>query len=310
MYFCKNTSQMDSPSIISSIEDILSVWNLRSFQKHPNFHIIRLEDHYDQMKKNIHLRLDGVFEIAFSRSKNFHLFADNNRIELDRDYLLFLSSGQSLKVNADNVKDVEKAYIIYFTPDFLGFGSSSYHIVKRFHFFNINYKSFFYPEKELSSSYDQYMEKIYKEFKKFDDDSIDIIRALLTIVLFKTKRNLNNLTFSDSRSLSRKDIITYQFENVIKQTQKKKQKLAFYASKLNISSVYLSEAVKHTTGKTASTILRDYILLEAHSLLKTTDFTIETIAYELGFDDTSNFINYYKKYTSLTPSQQRKNLEL
>jgi len=301
---------MKKPKIVSSIEEVLSLVDLKHFQKHPHFHIIKLEDHFNKKNNNIFYQLDNVFEIAFSNSKNFNLFVDNTPIELQRDYLLFLSPGQNLRINSDDAKEIESAFIVYFTPHFLGMGESSYQIIKRFHFFNINCKSFFYPETELSVLYKSYMQKMHDEFKQWDNSSVEIIKALLSIILFETNRNsIGSLEVIPSIQ-TRKDIIAYQFENLVKQTHQKKQRLSFYASLMNLSKVYMCEAIKESTGKTASTILREYILLEATYLLNSTDYTIETIANELGFDDRSNFINYYKKYTTKTPGQVRKTSRL
>lgn len=80
----------------------------------------------------------------------------------------------------------------------------------------------------------------------------------------------------------------------------------FYAHKLHVSTTYCSECVKETTNTTAKTILTEYILLEAKSLLKSTTQTIEVIALKLGFKESSNFINYYKKYRGITPNQECK----
>ncbi|UTW64558.1 AraC family transcriptional regulator [bacterium SCSIO 12741] len=73
-----------------------------------------------------------------------------------------------------------------------------------------------------------------------------------------------------------------------------------------MSTVCLSECVKQTSQKTAKKILTEYIIMEAHFKLLNTQFSVETIATELGFDDRSNFINFYKKHTRLTPNQERK----
>jgi len=60
------------------------------------------------------------------------------------------------------------------------------------------------------------------------------------------------------------------------------------------------------TRKTAKRIITEYLILESKSLLNQSTKTINDIAFQLGFNDTSNFIAFFKKNTSSTPSQYRK----
>jgi AraC-like DNA-binding protein len=53
------------------------------------------------------------------------------------------------------------------------------------------------------------------------------------------------------------------------------------------------------------TWLRQQRLLEARRLLCNTDQHIQSIAYELGFSDPSNFTNAYKQEFGLSPSETR-----
>ena len=144
------------------------------------------------------------------------------------------------------------------------------------------------------------MEKIYTEYKLNHEDSLEIIKSYLTLLLFKSKRELmfsNNISYLRSRA----EEITYNFEKLIKTTKNKHQPIKFYADQLNISTIYLSECVKKVTGKTAKQVIDEYLILEAKSLLKQSTNTISEIAYSLGFEDASNFVKYFKKQTGITP---------
>ena len=231
---------------------------------------------------------------------------DKKNVEVSRDHLLFLSPGQTLRVDSTKISKGKNTFILFFTADFLDFAPSYYHIVKRFPFFNMNFLSIYYAQDDVGELYLDYMNKIYEEFQELNSTSIEIIKSLLTIVLFETKRRLESSLNTVSQNFSRKSEIAYRFENLIKQTEQKYQKLDFFADQLNISSTYLAECVKDTTKKTAKSILNDYVLLEAKNLLRNTTETIENIAFGLGFKDSSNFVNFYKKYSSITPSQERK----
>jgi len=293
---------------IENIKELLQHMHLDVYQKHEDFHILKFEKHLHQIPKKLSFTSKGFFEITFSKSKRTHIDIDRKKIELDKEHLLFLSPGQTMNVDSTEETEVDDTFIIFFTSKFLDFSPSEYHIIKRFPFFNMTIFSVYYTRKEVSEMYLDYMERIYNEFQNINADSIEIIKSLLTMVLFETKRKLNEHLNIIPLNNSRKAEITYKFENLIKHSEQKNQKISFYAKQLHISPVYLSECIKATTGKTAKSILTDYILLEAKTYLKNTTKTIDTIAFELGFNDTSNFINYYKKNTSLTPNQERKKI--
>lgn len=297
---------MSSPVKIDSLEELLASMNISAYQKHPDFHIFRVYDHLHDLPQKLNLRSTNFFEITFSQSHGSQLNIDEENISTNSDHVFFLSPGQTFFVDSTKSEEINDIYILFFTAKFVDFATSSYNIIRRFPFFNMDSLSVFYTDKKLSNLYLDYMQRIYREFQSLNSDSIEIIKSLLTIVLFETKRNLeNNPSFVPLKN-SRKQEVTYHFENLIKRTEKKYQKIKFFADRLNVSPVYLSECVKEITGKTAKSILNEYVLLEAKHQLLNTPHTVERIAIDLGFSDKSNFISFYKKYMALTPNQERK----
>ncbi|WP_347915505.1 helix-turn-helix domain-containing protein, partial [Bacteroides fragilis] len=47
------------------------------------------------------------------------------------------------------------------------------------------------------------------------------------------------------------------------------------------------------------------VITDAEAKLKSTDFTIQEIAYSLNFPDISFFGKYFKRYTGMSPKQYR-----
>jgi AraC-like DNA-binding protein len=63
--------------------------------------------------------------------------------------------------------------------------------------------------------------------------------------------------------------------------------------------------LKEVTGKTTRQLIAERIASEARALLKHTNWNISEIAWCLGFEDTSNFVKFFKKNSELTPHQFR-----
>jgi len=65
---------------------------------------------------------------------------------------------------------------------------------------------------------------------------------------------------------------------------------------------HLNKVLKETTGKTTTEIISGRVLQEAKILLKQTDWNISEIAWSLGFEQLSNFSNFFRKHTSQAPN--------
>lgn len=108
-------------------------------------------------------------------------------------------------------------------------------------------------------------------------------------------------------TISRKHIITKQFKSLLLQHFRTHKSTVNYASELNISSAYLNEAVKLTTGLTVSYWIQQMIVTEAKRLLYATDHTVKEIAHELGYDDHAYFNRFFSNLEKMTPLQFRVN---
>ena len=75
---------------------------------------------------------------------------------------------------------------------------------------------------------------------------------------------------------------------------------AEYAKTLNISSAYLNECVKSTTGNSVSYYIQQRIILEAKRLLYHSGKSVKEIAVELGYDDYPYFSRLFSKVTGMT----------
>lgn len=79
----------------------------------------------------------------------------------------------------------------------------------------------------------------------------------------------------------------------------------FYADKLGVSSKHLSRMLKQITGYTASEWIKNYVVLEAKVMLKSSTMSMREIADRLNFPSQSFFAKFFKNATGLTPKQFR-----
>lgn len=82
-----------------------------------------------------------------------------------------------------------------------------------------------------------------------------------------------------------------------------------YADLLNLSTYQLNTITKISVGKPASQLINEYIVLEAKRYLLATPNQVKDIADQLGYDDISYFIRFFKKHTGYSPEAFRKNFK-
>lgn len=104
-----------------------------------------------------------------------------------------------------------------------------------------------------------------------------------------------------SDKYSRFEVITKSFKSALEQNFKMVRSPAEYAKHLNISTPYLNECVKSTTGHSVSYHIQERIILEAKRLLYHSDKTVKEISSELHYDDHSYFVRLFSKVTGMTP---------
>lgn len=98
-----------------------------------------------------------------------------------------------------------------------------------------------------------------------------------------------------------------EFEKLVDNYFRENKMPSFYAEKLNVTANYLNKICNKEAGKTAGDIIRKRIIIEAQRFLHYTNLSINEVAHDLGFENASYFITFFKKQTHVTPEQFRKN---
>jgi len=110
--------------------------------------------------------------------------------------------------------------------------------------------------------------------------------------------------------LSRFEIITKAFKAVLEQNFVTTKRPTDFAQILNISTPYLNECVKKSTGQSVSYHIQQRIILEAKRLLYHSDKSVKEIAADLGYEDYTYFSRLFTKVGGMTAlTFRKKNLE-
>ena len=66
-----------------------------------------------------------------------------------------------------------------------------------------------------------------------------------------------------------------------------------------------STLIKRISGKSVSEWIDNYVILEAKTLLKYSNMSVQEIAYYLNFPNQSFFGSYFKRNAGMSPSQYK-----
>ena len=103
---------------------------------------------------------------------------------------------------------------------------------------------------------------------------------------------------------TRKEELLEKFIALIYEHCVTRRDVQFYADRLCITTRHLSSVIQDLTGHTPKELI-DTRIQEIKMLLRTTDLTMQEIAFRLDFPDQSFFSRYFKKNTGMTPAEYR-----
>lgn len=102
---------------------------------------------------------------------------------------------------------------------------------------------------------------------------------------------------------SRKDEIVMQFLQCVAANYRQHRDLGFYANRLCLSLKYMSHVVYNHTGRHTSQWIKDYVILDAKTMLLSGQYTIQQVADELNFANQSFFGKYFKEAVGVSPKK-------
>lgn len=79
------------------------------------------------------------------------------------------------------------------------------------------------------------------------------------------------------------------------------REISYYADRLCITAKYLSRIVKATSGRYAKEWIKDYVILQAKSMLDSGQYTIQQVSDKLNFPNQSFFGTYFKSSVGCSP---------
>ena len=149
---------------------------------------------------------------------------------------------------------------------------------------------------------------ILNEFNAREEGYEDVIKSSLEIVFIEYVRQTSNSSDVTAPANSYSQERFEEFLELMDKYIGTHKQVSEYTEMMNLSSYQLNQITKSSIGKTASELINEHIILEAKRYLLATSNQIKDIADQLGYEDASYFIRFFKKLTGLSPQTFRTKL--
>jgi len=254
------------------------------------FKVSRFKEQIKRTKPHKH---DEYYELIFlSQGDGFHCVESEKHMVSTPDFY-FLKPGQ---LHYWQFTSIPKGFVVLFKDD-------EFNAVKENLLIDLIRK--LTDTTRLKIQPDKYpthlLEEIYNEFQLNTQYSKEIIHGLLKALFGK----LLQIKKESPNSPNQPQPVYERFMQLLVKECPQLHKVNEFADLLYITPQNLNIICRKQTGKSASEIITNQLLLEAKRYILHTDNTINEIAEILSFTDASNFIKFSKKQEHITPVQFR-----
>ena len=227
---------------------------------------------------------------------------DFKTYDIKKNTILFITKDQIHSF--DNHFDCN-GWLIHFNESF--FMHTEVDTFLKYRIFKTQENPCYAMEEEAIESGKTYLNLILKELaNKARFGFEDSVRFLLKCFLINLERVHQKRAAKTTYPSDLYSIRFHQFKELIEKYYKTNLSVNKCSSLMNISSKTLNTITKTVVDKSPSELIAERTIIEAKRLLKFTSLQIGEIGYELGFDDPSYFIKFFKRNTGLAPLAFRK----
>lgn len=202
-----------------------------------------------------------------------------------------------------------RGYLVVFSEEFFNLRFQNLEIIPGYPLVaNLKNGPIINLNNEQFDEFHQLIKNIENELLEMDFDSVEIIISYLKIFFLKLKQNFSKLVANQNEGNSATKNTVYRFNQLVDKYYGQILHVKEYAELLGESPIQLNRAIKSVTGKSASEVIIERLILEAKRLLLFSDLNNKEVAYKLNYEDPSYFARIFRKKTGFTPSGFRKSM--
>jgi AraC-like DNA-binding protein len=268
------------------------------------FEIVNLEAVYTQHKAQMTMphRADFYHILWIEGGVSRH-FVDFQEIAVEPFSLVFIS--KDAVHHFERTEEIKGKGIVFLDSFFCRSENDAHFLHSSVCFNNFNSVSKL-KMNENSQELKEHFVLMIKEFcRAMEQHQSTYLRNLLHNFLILSERLLRQQEGFERLPTGIDLDYTSTFRNILNEHFKVQKTVGFYASSLNITENRLYHATQRILGKNPKQVINERLVLEAKRLLAHSDKPVKEICFDLGFEEPSNFNQFFKKYSGMTPNEFR-----
>lgn len=247
------------------------------------------------------------YKISLTSGTSRLYYADKG-IEVNRPALIF--SNPMIPYAWEPISEEQGGFFCLFTEDFLKVKDRDL-VLQDSPLFKTGADPVFFADPAQTDYISTIFENMLREFGSDYVHKFDLLRNHVNLLLHEAMKMQPSANYFKHQNASERIVSIFlklldrQFPVDSPQHALKLKTANDYAEQLSVHVNHLNRAVKKVTGKTTTQHLTERMVSEAKALLQNTNWSINEIAYSLGYDYPTYFNNFFKKQTGFSPSSLR-----
>ncbi len=274
-----------------------------------NFVMKRVEDVYfnGSGESDSPHRHDYYAIVLIEKGKGVH-YVDFHKYDLENQTVYFILPGQMHQLIPS---EEPKGWVLAFTDEFLVTNSISDKLINDIYLFNDYGQS---PPLPLNQTQMAVYKSLIEQMKHFSASLVnytnDALGSLMKLFLIQSNNHCSLVKENNPQFVETTNHLLRSFKQLLNEHYIKKHKVSDYADMLAVTADYLNKTVKNITGKTAKEHIQSKLATEAKRSLIFSNLSGKELAYELGFDESAHFNNFFKKTTGFTPTEFKSSVRM
>lgn len=294
-----------------------SIVELQAFYKHINqvpnldqneighFNIFKVEDLLLPANKQVSYSRRNFYKVSFVTGQSRIHYADQS-IDVSQSVLVF--TNPMIPFFWERVSEEHSGFVCIFTESFFSrFGN-----IKDYPVFHGTETGVVPLNSEESLKFSELFLRIFNELQSDYAYKYDLLRNLLMDVIHSAQKMQPAIGVHHTGANAAEritglfaELLERQFPIELSNQVIQLRSPSDFASALNIHVNHLNKALKEISGQTTSHLINDRLVQEAKILLKSTNRTINEIAWSLGFEEPNHFSGFFKNHVKVTPKRFR-----
>lgn len=253
----------------------------------------------------------GVYALFLKQTYCGDMIYGKQTYDYQEGTIVSFAPGQVVKIDrSNNLHAAKTSKALLFDAELIK-GTTLGKNIKKYTFFSYQSNEALHLSEEEKEIINDCLKKIDREIHNPEDHHsrhliISNIELLLDYCMRFYDRQFETRTEVNKGAISKFEEELNDYFEKGKTQQQGLPTVKYFAEQVCLSPNYFGDMVKKETGRTPQDYIQDKVLDIAKEEIRGTDKTIKEIAYDLGFQYSQHFNQFFKRNVGQTPTEYRR----